>query len=771
MIRAPQLELVLMTPSGQRSRSIVLGAAIAKGAAGTVYHLHGDASTVVKIYHDTTRPDDLRTSFLKVEAMLRDPPNLPPYDYEGQAFVQIAWPTGIILKNKKFVGFSMPALQMNRTQVLEVLLLDRQAAKHGLRSNMGTRVTVARQLAGLVAQLHMKGHYVVDMKPVNLSYYPTTLYMAVLDCDGFNVHDQNNDTSYPAPMFTVEYLAPEFQDSGNPNTDPLAQDKFALAVIIFQLLCHGTHPFSGVLADKRKGSSRKDFILRGDFPYGRVRKPGLEPIPSCTYRCLPDELIECFERAFGNDPARRPSAQRWTNLLDKYATPSTNNLVRCGVNPEHRHFAGLPCSRCSLDHVLSGLSPLGLPISQPNRSSTSAQPASSPAPRRTVALRPTAAPKPGKSNDVLVGLGIVAVLVCFGIFVVSQNPTHSNYQTASPTPANHPPIESMATTPTPAPVPTRLTEEIPPVGQDLILSEAQIRYCLAEDIRLDAARTALNLYNQADVDRFNAMIASYNSRCKSFTYHKRDMEIARDAIEPFRSDIQKEGQALFSSSDTLADLLRDQPSPATPRVTVDQVESPTAPAPHQAAVAPQNLKNDNVPGAESAPLDAGVPASGEAPAILVDQGACPFECCQYGRWITTRATPVYAAPDKSAKQVSNLAAGTVVAALTGQVRTVGQRFVVHRQHEKYQPGDTLMVYTYLGEGYFKVWYKGRFFDEDLDFSPSGGTGGERCTDTAYCWGTLAHELKSAWWVQIRLADGSLGWVDGFSNFDGQDACG
>jgi hypothetical protein len=41
---------------------------------------------------------------------------------------------------------------------------------------------------------------------------------------------------------------------------------------------------------------------------------------------------------------------------------------------------------------------------------------------------------------------------------------------------------------------------------------------LAEDIRMDGAKSALNNYIDADVDRFNAMVADYNSRCSSFKY-------------------------------------------------------------------------------------------------------------------------------------------------------------------------------------------------------------------------------------------------------------
>jgi hypothetical protein len=68
--------------------------------------------------------------------------------------------------------------------------------------------------------------------------------------------------------------------------------------------------------------------------------------------------------------------------------------------------------------------------------------------------------------------------------------------------------------------PARPVESQPPVGQNTVLSTAQIRYCLAEDIRMDGAKAAVNNYIDSDVERFNAMVADYNSRCGSFRYRR-----------------------------------------------------------------------------------------------------------------------------------------------------------------------------------------------------------------------------------------------------------
>jgi hypothetical protein len=78
-----------------------------------------------------------------------------------------------------------------------------------------------------------------------------------------------------------------------------------------------------------------------------------------------------------------------------------------------------------------------------------------------------------------------------------------------------------------------------------VLSVPQIRYCVAEDIRLDAAKGVINNYVEADVDRFNAMVADYNSRCSRFRYRRGALESARSDVEAIRSLLQAEGRSRF----------------------------------------------------------------------------------------------------------------------------------------------------------------------------------------------------------------------------------
>ena len=159
------------------------------------------------------------------------------------------------------------------------------------------------------------------------------------------------------------------------------------------------------------------------------------------------------------------------------------------------------------------------------------------------------------------------------------------------------------------------------------------------------------------------------------------------------------------------------------------------------------------------------------PALHIEHGACPFECCVYRAWRTEAETVVYATPDGNARVLGRLKAGVTVQAITGEVHASPVRFVVTTPHARYKPGDTLWVYAYLGEGHFTVWRDGAMHEEDLGFSPYGGSPDARCENRAQCWGELETELKLRWWVKVRSDDGAEGWSNQPDHFGNKDACG
>ncbi|WP_338678609.1 hypothetical protein OPV09_14905 [Janthinobacterium sp. TB1-E2] len=342
-----------LSPGGKiwldKVRSLVLGKLIKSGGAGSVYLLPGAPTQVAKLYHPHL---DRAANRRKLEAMLELTPKLPDQLENGKRYVQIAWPQAAVFDGQGgFAGFVMPLLDMAQTAELEQIMQERQARAAGLPTGLGPKLTLAANLAAVIDALHQQQHYVVDLKPVNLRFYRDSLYIAMLDCDGFSI--QGHAERFPAEQFTADYLAPEFQRKGMPAGTEMAQDRFALAVVIFQLLNFGIHPYSGRPGNAQVATDIPGRIRDGCYAYGVKRHKQLAPNATSGHALMPPELRAMFDRAFSQSPKpQRPSAADWAQLLRGYAQRSDGKLVVCGVNAEHQHFAGLGCAACARDKVI-----------------------------------------------------------------------------------------------------------------------------------------------------------------------------------------------------------------------------------------------------------------------------------------------------------------------------------------------------------------------------------------------------------------------------------
>ncbi|MEG0184588.1 MAG: hypothetical protein RR704_14165 [Stenotrophomonas sp.] len=332
-------------------RSLTLERLLKSGGAGSVFTLKERPREVAKLYHSDK---DARLYQRKLQAMLELQPDLPPMEGQGADQVQIAWPTTLLHdRGGRFIGFTMPILDLSATSDLEHVLQERQARAEGLPTGLGAKMTLAANLAVMLAALHQRQHYVVDLKPLNVRFYRSTLFIAMLDCDGFSI--QGKGERFPAGQVTADYLAAEFQQPGVKPGQEEAQDRFALAVMVFQLLNSGLHPYAGRPRGAAVPSDLPARIAANLYPYGRGKPHArMLPSPVSGHEMFPRALREMFDRAFSTQARRRPSAQEWATLLLEYARRSAGQLVTCGKDANHQHFAGMPCAACARVELLAG---------------------------------------------------------------------------------------------------------------------------------------------------------------------------------------------------------------------------------------------------------------------------------------------------------------------------------------------------------------------------------------------------------------------------------
>ncbi|GGB39859.1 hypothetical protein GCM10011380_31720 [Sphingomonas metalli] len=81
------------------------------------------------------------------------------------------------------------------------------------------------------------------------------------------------------------------------------------------------------------------------------------------------------------------------------------------------------------------------------------------------------------------------------------------------------------------------------------LSISEVRYCLAEDMRIAAQKTELDSLQYSDVDRFNRnvdgfndAVNDYNRRCVNRSIMSNDRPLAASQVEQKRSQLETEGR-------------------------------------------------------------------------------------------------------------------------------------------------------------------------------------------------------------------------------------
>ena len=165
------------------------------------------------------------------------------------------------------------------------------------------------------------------------------------------------------------------------------------------------------------------------------------------------------------------------------------------------------------------------------------------------------------------------------------------------------------------------------------------------------------------------------------------------------------------------------------------------------------------------------------PVPFEDAGACPFEGCAYREWTAKAVVNVRAERRRDAPVSFTLRAGEKVTALTGVVVTLKPGRVEFQQPKilssspkpiRIEPGQTLYLLTYLGEGFTKAWFNGALYTE-VDGTSFLNALCDSQPDR--CAGRVVERSQTEWWVNVRTRAGRLGWTNEPEKFDGKSAIG
>jgi DNA-binding helix-hairpin-helix protein with protein kinase domain len=313
---------------------IELGDRIAKGGEGTVYEVAGQSRNLAKIYH--VAPGAEQEAKLLAMARLRT----------ERLLALTAWPVGVIRLGR---GGPVRGLLMPRVEGRPIHLLYGPKSRHlnFPEACWAFLIATAANLARAIAAIHEQGHVVADINQGNI-LVSSRGTVALIDCDSFQVRD--GDRLFLCNVGVGPYVPPELQGGSLHVARTPNHDAFGLAVLIFQLLFLGRHPFSGKFLGAGDLPIEKA-IRELRFAYGaEAASHQVQPPPATPALAIASPAAATlFERAFSAAGVRdggRPAAAEWIEPLARLG----GELRACALNPAHEYWRGLPsCPWCPLE--------------------------------------------------------------------------------------------------------------------------------------------------------------------------------------------------------------------------------------------------------------------------------------------------------------------------------------------------------------------------------------------------------------------------------------
>ena len=329
---------------------------LGKGASAEIFKEKiGGKYFAVKKYHSAANVDQD-----KLIAMRMSPPKELFRNFSGNDYPTFAWPLSLFRSvtgrdKGDLIGYVMPIIDEKASYTLEYFY-DFNLSKELKNKNstaLSFKTEIISNLCGLIGDLHQTNGLFIDLKPQNIRVFEEAKIVSLLDCDGFSIFDPIKNIKHPAKLVSTDYISPELNRTNlDPDLMNEAQDRYALAVIIFQMLNNGIHPFQGILKQEIPNSATNDQkAVLGLYPHSSRTDPRIAPRQQSVHQSFLDETQLLFDRAFLSQD-QRPSAEEWKVHFD--AVLSERLIVRCPDFPndvEHMRFKDKGCPACYLKRV------------------------------------------------------------------------------------------------------------------------------------------------------------------------------------------------------------------------------------------------------------------------------------------------------------------------------------------------------------------------------------------------------------------------------------
>ena len=263
-----------------------------------------------------------------------------------QLLALAAWPTDLLYdaRTRQLAGFLMPRL--TDCHPIQQLYNPVQRLRSFPRAAWNFQTHAALNLAAAFDEVHKAGCLVGDVNQSNVQVSNQAL-VRLIDCDSFQV--RMNGKAFLCEVGVAHYIPPELQGKSLRSLVRTENhDRFGLAVLIYQLLFVGRHPYAGIYGGKGDPSFEQ---LIADFRFSQgpaASDWGMAPPPHTpTFADIPPELCGLFRRSFerGSETGRRPRPAEWMGALQRLE----QSMAQCSADPGHKYWHGAKsCVWCRL---------------------------------------------------------------------------------------------------------------------------------------------------------------------------------------------------------------------------------------------------------------------------------------------------------------------------------------------------------------------------------------------------------------------------------------
>ncbi|MDR1301067.1 MAG: hypothetical protein LBK43_01170, partial [Treponema sp.] len=275
------------------------------GGEGSVYVLEDKPGTLVKIYHADKLNANRYEYQQKIDTMVSIKNNFESID--------VCWPLISIYNSLgQWIGYAM---KRGFGSPMRYLAHGVAYKKHFPNLNRVLLLQFLLSFLKNIEILHSKNVFIGDYNLLNFLCNKGNNKVTMIDCDSYQV--TINGKYFPCPVGSPDLTPIEHHNKNFKQVvRTVASENFSLAIILFECLMLGRHPYDIVGGDDPVTNLRQ-----GNFPYGKDNKEIPQGPWYHIWSHIPYRIKSLFIQNFTEgvtDPNKRPGVRMWYQEISTY---------------------------------------------------------------------------------------------------------------------------------------------------------------------------------------------------------------------------------------------------------------------------------------------------------------------------------------------------------------------------------------------------------------------------------------------------------------------